>query len=174
MDKHALFRALFIGAVTVSSGCAAFYPTPPSIAPLDGVPLQRFDRVDAQVYRSAQPSPQELREITTRYGIRTVLKLNHGEELVPPGVAVLRRPLEVMTEPDAAALKEILAAIERSPKPVLVHCTHGEDRTGLVVALYRMQHGASPENAYTDMVRHGFHPYPGIWRAWLRSAGWNR
>jgi len=158
----------------VSSGCAAFYPTPPPAAPLDGAAVPRFDRVDAQVYRSGQPSPQELRELTSRYGIRTVIKLNHGKEPVPPGVAVLRHSLDVMTEPDAATLKDILTAIERSPKPVLVHCTHGEDRTGLVVALYRMRNGASADSAYADMVRHGFHPYPGIWRAWLRNSGWNR
>ena len=154
------------------SGCAVMYPTPPAAAPLDGFPLRRFDRVDEGVYRSGQPSAGQLRELSTRYGIRAVLKLNGGAEPVSAGVSVLHRPLSVMSEPDPATLRSILDELEASPKPVLVHCTHGEDRTGLVVALYRMRHGVPSEVAYADMVRHGFHPYPGVWRAWLRSAGW--
>lgn len=153
-------------------GCAVMYPTPPATAPLDGFPLRRFDRVDEGVYRSGQPSGAQLRELSARYGIRAVLKLNGGADPVPPGVAVLHRPLGVMSEPDPATLRSILDDLEASPKPVLVHCTHGEDRTGLVVALYRMRRGVPKEVAYADMVRHGFHPYPGVWRAWLRSAGW--
>jgi protein tyrosine/serine phosphatase len=77
-----------------------------------------------------------------------------------------------MLEPTDSDLQAVLQALKECPKPVLVHCTHGEDRTGLVVALYRMQHGDSPELAYADMVRHGFHPYAGVWQAWLRRAGW--
>lgn len=165
--------ALFILSFGLSmGGCAVVYPTPPPAAPLDGFQLRRFDRVDQTVYRSGQPSAEQLRELSTRYGIRAVLKLNGGADPVPPGVSILHRPLSVMSEPDPAALRSILDDLEASPKPVLVHCTHGEDRTGLVVALYRMRHGVPAEVAYADMVRHGFHPYPGVWRAWLRSAGW--
>lgn len=165
---------LVLGSVLIPGGCAAVYPTPPPAVPLDGFPLRRFDRVDEGVYRSGQPSGEQLRELYERYGIRAVLKLNGGADAVPPGVSVLHRPLSVMSEPDPAALRSILDELEATPKPVLVHCTHGEDRTGLVVALYRMRRGVPAEVAYADMVRHGFHPYPGVWRAWLRSAGWAR
>lgn len=168
-----MYKRLLAFAV-LACGCAAFYPTPPCGAPLDGVALHRFDRVDAQVYRSGQPSLPELTELKARYGIRAVLKLNHGTDPLPPGVTAYYHPLDVMSEPTQEKLQAILQTLEQSPKPVLIHCTHGEDRTGLVVALYRMQHGASTEVAYADMVRHGFHPYPGVWRAWLRSAGWGR
>lgn len=33
---------------------------------------------------------------------------------------------------------EALTVIAESPKPVLVHCLHGSDRTGTIVAMYRM------------------------------------
>lgn len=164
---------LLLGAV-VSSGCASLYPTPPDAEHLDDFPLPRFDRVDSGVYRSAQPSGDQLRKLMTQYGIRTVLKLNTGVDAAPTGVTVLSHPLSVMKEPTVKELEAILEAIENSPKPVLIHCTHGEDRTGLIVALYRMRRGTTTETAYADMVRHGFHPYPGVWRAWLRSSGWSR
>lgn len=168
-----MYKRLLISAVLLC-GCAAFYPTPPGSAPLDGFALHRFDRVDAQVYRSGQPSAKELAALTARYGIRAVLKLNHGSDALPPGVAAFHHPLDVLTEPTESQLQAVLQTLEQSPKPVLIHCTHGEDRTGLVVALYRMRHGTSTEVAYADMMQHGFHPYPGVWRAWLRSAGWLR
>lgn len=169
-----VMRLVAIVAVlsAIGSGCAYFVATPPDVRRLDGFPLRRFDRVDAAIYRSGQPSAAQLQELSRRYGIRTVLKLNQGAEPVPAGVTVIHRPLSVMQEPSAGELREILEAIERSPKPLLVHCTHGEDRTGLVVALYRLRHGASTELAYADMLRHGFHQYPGVFAAWLHGAGW--
>ena len=159
--------------MALASGCAIFSPTPPDISRLDGFPLRRFDRVDAVLYRSGQPSREQLRELQQRYGIRTVLKLNSGAEPAPEGVTVIDHPLNVMKEPSQQELQAILDAIEHSPKPVLVHCTHGEDRTGLVVALYRLRHGTATDTAYTDMMRHGFHPYAGVFAAWLHSAGWS-
>ena len=86
---------------------------------------------------------------------------------------VIHHALSPLVEPSPDELGAILDAIERAPKPVLVHCTHGEDRTGLVVALYRMRRGAPVDAAYADMVRHGFHPYSGLWKAWVRAAGWD-
>ncbi len=164
--------ALLLSLAAVS-GCAIFSPTPPDTMRLDGFPLRRFDRVDAVVYRSAQPSQEQLRELHRRYGIRTVLKLNSGAEAVPEGVTLIHHPLNVMKEPSSQELQAVLDAIDRSAKPLLVHCTHGEDRTGLVVALYRRRHGTATDTAYTDMMRHGFHPYAGVFAAWLHSAGWS-
>lgn len=160
-------------SLVAASGCAFFSPTPPDTARLDGFPLRRFDRVDAVVYRSAQPSAEQLRELQRRYGIRTVLKLNSGGEPVPEGVTLIHHPLSVLKEPTPQQLQEILDTIDHSEKPLLVHCTHGEDRTGLVIALYRLRHGTATDTAYADMMRHGFHPYAGVFAAWLRHAGWS-
>lgn len=168
-------HSLRIGLLVLlpAGGCGSLYPTPPAAEPLDGFALRRFDRVGQDVYRSGQPSALQLRELHARYGIRSVLKLNHGRDEAPPGVLVQHHPLDTLREPEPQQLEAALQALERSPKPVLVHCTHGEDRTGLVVALYRIRQGVPVDTAYADMVRHGFHPYPGVWRAWLRSAGWD-
>ena len=39
---------------------------------------------------------------------------------------------------------------------VYVHCEHGKDRTGLIVALYRVCHqGWSPDAAYAEMMEKG-------------------
>lgn len=42
------------------------------------------------------------------------------------------------------------------PAPVYVHCQHGQDRTGLLVAAYRMANGMSYEDAYQEAMVHGY------------------
>ncbi len=43
-------------------------------------------------------------------------------------------------------------------QPVYVHCDHGVDRTGMVLAAYRIQvDGWTFERAYEEMRSHGFH-----------------
>jgi protein tyrosine/serine phosphatase len=153
-------------------GCAAYMPVPPPRPPLDGRKLARFDRVAEGVYRSSQPSGEELASLQHDYGLNSVLKLNLGVDRAPNGVTVYAHPLDPLVPPSAGEIERILEEIDAAAKPILIHCTHGEDHTGLVVALYKIRHGEPIDNAYVDMVRHGFHPYRGLWRYWLKAAGW--
>ena len=42
--------------------------------------------------------------------------------------------------------------------PIFLHCLHGKDRTGLMVAIFRMaRQGWSFDKAYTEMKLCGFH-----------------
>ena len=139
--------------------------------------LRRLDRVDGQLYRGSQPTAAQFAELVARYGIRTVIKLNpsrEGRDVLPVGVALESFPLSPLIVPDASEVRAILDAIDAAPKPVYVHCQHGEDRTGLIVALYRIRHGARVEDAYLDMMLHAFHPFRGVWGAFVREVGWQR
>jgi protein tyrosine/serine phosphatase len=51
---------------------------------------------------------------------------------------------------------------------VLVHCTHGQDRTGWVVGAYRVLYeGVSKSVAYDEMLKHNFHEVlHGLHEAW--------
>src|SRR5207244_5553114 len=107
-----------------------------------------------------------------RFGIRTVVKLNpdwQGTDDVPPHVTFIDAPIPAVLTPDPAVVERILDAIDRAPKPVFVHCRTGADRAGLIVALYRLRHGASVDEAEAEMLRHGYRPYRGTERVW-RSA----
>lgn len=174
--RRALLRPMLLVAGPLLSACAGLFPTPPAPEPLDGFSLARFDRVDDRLYRGAQPSEEQLKLLATQYHIRTVVKLDpttQGRDLPPPGVALVYEPIGAVAEPSQETVKRILDEIEAAPKPVFVHCRNGEDRTGLIVALYRIRHGVTVDAAYTDMVRHGFHPYSGVWSAWLKAVGWD-
>ena len=150
----------------------ACYTVPGRVPSYDRLPLVNFDRVDDGVFRSAQPSAEELAMLVERYHIKTVVKLNSGGDEVPSGVAVEHFSMSVFFETDKSEVDRILDAIDHAARPVLIHCTHGEDRTGLIVALYRLRHGATLAEAHTDMMRHRFHPYRGLWRSWVHAVGW--
>jgi hypothetical protein len=160
-----------LAAVLLASGLLLARGVRAGTAGPEGPPVERFARVCEGVYRSAQPDRAAFVELARGYGIRTVLKLNHGRDDVPPGMTVLHFPVDARTGPGPEQLGRILAALETAPRPVLVHCKSGRDRTGLVVALHRIAHGASVKDAQDDMVRRGFRPYPGLLGAWRRAVG---
>jgi Protein tyrosine/serine phosphatase len=55
-----------------------------------------------------------------------------------------------------------LCAVTHAQRPVLVHCRHGADRTGLIIALIRIiDEGWSVEDAKKEMLEggYGFTPF---------------
>jgi tyrosine-protein phosphatase SIW14 len=101
---------------------------------------------EGKIYRGAQPTPAAL-EALARRGIRTIVKLNSSataeEESAASrlGMSVVHVDLDPRTVGTASscdAVERAYAAMT-DPRnwPVYVHCTHGRDRTGFLVGLYR-------------------------------------
>lgn len=101
-------------------------------------PLHNVHRVDVHVWRSSQPDALGFQDLKSA-GIGEVLSLRHyhADDRLADGLVLHRVPMDAERIRDA----DIVAALKvltRSDKPVLVHCWHGSDRTGVVVAMYRM------------------------------------
>jgi protein tyrosine phosphatase (PTP) superfamily phosphohydrolase (DUF442 family) len=99
------------------------------------------------LYRSAQLSRGELASVSRRYGIKSVLNLRgaHPGDGWYDGEMAAARDLGIAHYDYAISAKrfvtgrqagQILAIVRRAPKPLLVHCQSGADRSGLVAALY--------------------------------------
>lgn len=73
---------------------------------------------------------------------------------------VMAQPL---TPGDPQSLENIDVALnllrDKNNLPAFVHCSHGEDRTGLVIGLYRVfEQKWSAEKAHAEMLEFNFHP----------------
>lgn len=107
-----------------------------------------FDTLVAgEVYRSAQVKGNDLAGYTKAYGIRSVLNLrgaDAGSDWYPPEIAESARLGLVHVNFAMSSSKmitkdrvqELIALMRALPKPLLIHCRHGSDRTGLASALY--------------------------------------
>lgn len=126
-----------------------------------GVP--NWFQVSAKLYRSAQPDAAGFREIAAM-GITTVLNLrafhSDDDEVEGTDLELVRVPMYAF-HLDRDDVVTALRVIRQAPGPVLVHCLHGADRTGTVVAMYRIvEQGWSKEAAIAEMTEGGFGYHP--------------
>lgn len=125
------------------------------------------------LYRSAQLDKQQLTDAIQSLGIKTVLNLrgpNQGKDWYDDEVVAVQSAqvkhidfaLSAQHDLSLAQMNELMRIIDKSPKPVLVHCNGGSDRTGLVSALYELSHGRNVEIASQQLaLRYGHFPYLG-------------
>ena len=115
------------------------------------------------VYRSAQPGAEELRQMVLAHGIKSVLNLR-GENTGKPwyddevrtaravGIQHLDVRFSAYQTLSVQQMDEIIKLVDQAPKPMLIHCESGADRTGLVAALYRLSRGQSPAVAEQELA----------------------
>ncbi len=148
-------------------GCAAVQ-APPGVLPAMG--LTRFYQVAPGIYRSAQPTPNQFIDLAVEYGVKSVVKLNYAWEspdVLPAGVEQFEHPMSAFRVLSHEDVLSVCRDVDAAPKPVIIHCEHGQDRTGLIVALcvrLRVQDGdekpamlPSPQVAFNEAVAYGFH-----------------
>jgi protein tyrosine/serine phosphatase len=135
---------------------------------------KRFGVVAAgKIYRSGQLHRALVRETLTHNHIQVVIDLTHDDPhninqqaeqtaIRELGLQGLRFPMngngtgEIEQVAKAVAA---LAAAEHDGKPALVHCAAGAQRTGCVVATYRLLvKQDSPTDVLTEMEQYGWRP----------------
>ena len=103
--------------------------------------------VAEEVYRSAQPSPAAIARYRSKYNVRTIINLrgeNRGSAWYDDEVATARKlgiqHIDFRVSARHGLSKEeawqLIQIMEQAPKPLLIHCESGVDRSGLASALY--------------------------------------
>jgi protein tyrosine phosphatase (PTP) superfamily phosphohydrolase (DUF442 family) len=142
--------------------------------------LCNFHKVDAAVFRGPRPKAEDESYLKlAALGVRTVINLEEPAEAArekaiidrvnhtlvgrrQPALAFISFPISPFYEVQIAGISEsqmrdLFQRIKDAPKPVFIHCRKGKDRTGAVVAVYRMrQNQLNYDDGYREAVYYRF------------------
>jgi protein tyrosine/serine phosphatase len=111
---------------------------------LYGLPgLENVGRVAPDIFRGSQPAKNGY-DTLKRMGIRTIINLrtsmSERKQVESAGMRSIEIPLSTFNNGDKEKVDRIVALLsDPANQPVFVHCRQGRDRTGIVVAAYRMK-----------------------------------
>ncbi len=137
-----------------------------------------------ELYRSAQPSGADIDTYAARYGIKTILNLRgqntadwylqESAAAKKAGITHINYPLSASHIVTPQQAHELLALMRDAPKPLLIHCQAGADRTGLVSVLYLQQiAGIDEETAEEQLsLRFGHIGIPYLSSTFAMDVSW--
>jgi len=138
--------------------------------------LSNVGRVAPGVYRGAQPEAAGYATLK-KMGIRTVINLRNSMSeraaVEGAGMRSIEVPMEMSRDGLRAKVDRVLALMaDPANQPVFVHCRHGQDRTGIVIAAYRMKMEEWPlSQAESEMKAFGFNDVWVNFRQFIRGYG---
>jgi len=128
-------------------------------------PIKNFHEIHQGLYRGGRPEQAGV-QFLARQGFKTIVNIDNNKNedtkeahyAKATGVKYYSIPLSAWSTPKDQDIAKILGLMEDPNNyPLYIHCHHGRDRTGLVVALHRVFHdGWLPESAYEEMYNLGF------------------
>ncbi len=132
---------------------------------LEGAP--NLHQVEKNFFRSAQPDATGFKGLAS-HGVRTVISLRsfNADEPLAAGLDLKLERVRINTwnikrKDVVAALQDLRRASRDAP--VLLHCQHGADRTGMISALYRILYQGWSKVAALDEMQNGMFGYHAVW-----------
>jgi len=125
--------------------------------------IVNFGKVSETLYRGAQPDELGIQNLK-RLGVKLIINLRMPDDCWKPedaaarscGITFTNMPFRGLGRPTDEQVRTVLAMIQSSTSPVFIHCRHGCDRTGTIIACYRIQHdGWTTEAALQEAKRYG-------------------
>jgi protein tyrosine/serine phosphatase len=100
-----------------------------------------------ELYRSAQLNGDDLAQVINKYRIKSVINLsgdNPGDAWYDDELRVSKAQgalhydvgIGATSEPKPKVMRKLIELLRSAPRPILVHCYSGADRSGLAAALY--------------------------------------
>ncbi len=142
--------------------CAAAEPAPKPLVPRDDVPgVKNFAEVSPVLWRGAQPTAAGFAELRRR-GVKTIVNLrsthSDRDKLAGTGLQYVHFRCNAWHAEAEDVVKFLKVVQDPNNQPVFVHCQHGADRTGVMVAAFRMvEQGWTADDTIDEVRRFGFH-----------------
>jgi protein tyrosine/serine phosphatase len=130
---------------------------------------RKFEEVvPARLYRGGQPTPAQLERIVREKGIRTFVNLRHKDHWQNDPNCIFEREfaekhglkfvgIALALPPTDEQVRQALDILDDEKSwPVLVHCSAGIERSGMIVAIYRIERqGWTSQRALDEMLSKG-------------------
>lgn len=176
MSKNIFVRAAVALSMLVSVFCSALpyaqaipaAVTMPNLVLQAAADIPNMSIVAPNLYRGGMPNEEALEQLQ-RSGIKTIVSLANEKKYVEWERAATKRlglkfvhiPLSAWKEPSQNDIEAFLTVVAKKDRePVFVHCVHGRDRTGTMVAIYRINNERwSADSAYEEMKARGFRTF---------------
>ncbi len=151
------------------------FRTPPSHRIENFLPVDADNLKDASIMRGSFPTYegfQTLQKVLRAEDAGTITRVisflnnrydiaQERADLARLGVEFISVPVPNSSRPVPIATIEKILKLMREATPqnkIYIHCRHGQDRTGLLAALYKLRvMNANPREVYDEMLRLGFH-----------------
>lgn len=123
--------------------------------------LANFAKVTDVLYRGAQPTKEGFAELK-KLGVKTIINLRakHSDEELIKGLDLnyFSIPINTWDLDNRHTARFLSIVMDKANQPIFVHCQHGSDRTGTMVAVYRVYvQKWKPEEAIKELPAFGFH-----------------
>lgn len=134
--------------------------------------------VSQDVYRSRQLSGNQLKKVINDNGIKTVIRLvgtedSNRESFEEEQAAIEQTEAELVVAslpssrlPYRSEIQRVFEALDNAKAPILVHCKHGSDRTGLVSTIWMHDYMGRPLSEAREQL--AFFPYGHV--AWGEAS----
>lgn len=153
-----------------------FLFTSPNAA--NNVELPNLHLVNLSLFRGAQPQPEGLKKLV-QMRVRTIINLrgasdttyNEGKIAQELGMKYYNFPLPPLSSPNIEQIHKVLELM-RDPEntPVFVHCKNGDDRTGTIIACYRIAYeGWTDDQAIAEAKKVGMSRFQFGMKGFIRS-----
>lgn len=146
----------------------------PGQQPVADKGLPNFHQVNKTLYRGGQPKKGRMKKLS-EMGIKTVINLRDDDdnaqreeaEAQAAGLRYFNIPMATFERPEDRTVEQALSLINaQENQPVFVHCRRGSDRTGTIIAIYRIElEGWTSEQAKAEAKHYGM----GFWQVGMKD-----
>ena len=125
--------------------------------------IDRFLKVTDNLYRGGAPTDNDVIFLKKKFGINKIISLDLKDGLKIKNICKLLNINHIMLPLDTSR-KSILNILQYDLKdlltdngPTFIHCSAGKDRTGFIVALFKVKYlGVTPKKALEEAEKIGF------------------